>query len=278
MKRFADFITKNYLFIVVVGLLLIIPSIIGYINTRTNYDILVYLPDQIDTIKGEKILTEDFGIGSYAFVITDMNSSYRVLQLEKKIKKIEGVQKVFSIADVIDNVVPKEMLPNVILEKLYQGNDSIIMVTFKGSTSEDETIDALRDLRKIVDADKISSMTAMVVDTMDLSNQEILIYVVIAVMLCLVILTVSTNSYFVPVLLLGNIGIAILYNMGTNFLFGQISYITKAIAAVLQLGVTTDFSIFLYHKFELAKENNKNKQKAMSQAIVETFKAVIGSS
>ena len=279
MKKFADFITNKHILVLIIGLLLLIPSIIGYMNTRINYDVLVYLPDNIDTIKGEKILTEDFGIGSYAFVMIDMKDNYKVLKLEEKIKKIDGVNKVVSISDVLGTTIPKEMLPSEVKNKLYDKDTSIILVTFKGSTSEDQTINAVRNLRKVVgDANSISSMTSMVVDTMDLSNEEILIYVVISVLLCLVILGATTNSYVIPFLLLGNIGIAIIYNMGSNLLLGEISYITKAIAAVLQLGVTTDFSIFLYHKYEMAKEKSKDNKEAMSNAIVDTFKSVIGSS
>ena len=279
MKRFADFITNNHILILIIGLLLLIPSIIGYTNTKINYDILVYLPEKIDTIKGEKILTEDFGLGSYAFVMIDMNDNYKVLKLEEKIRQIKGVNKVVSLADVIGTTLPKEMLPTEVLEKAYDKDTSIIFVTFKGSTSEDDTINAIRDLRKIVgDSNKISSMTSMVVDTMDLSNKEVIDYIAIAVLLCIIVLTITTSSYIIPYLLLGNIGIAILYNMGTNILLGEISYITKAIAAVLQLGVTTDFSIFLYHKYEQAKRNTKNNKEAMSESIIETFKSVIGSS
>lgn len=279
MKKFADFITKKYVLVLFIGLLLLIPSIIGYINTRINYDILVYLPEEIDTIKGERILTKDFGIGSYAFVMIDTKDNYRVLKLEDKVRKIKGVNKVFSEADILGTTIPKEMLPDEVLDKLYDKDTSVMLVTFKGSTSEDETINAVRELRKVVgDANSVSSMTSMVVDTMDLSNEEILVYVIISVILCLIVLSITTNSYVIPYLLLGNIGIAILYNMGSNFILGDISYITKAIAAVLQLGVTTDFSIFLYHKYEQAKEKNKNNMEAMSSAIVDTFKSVIGSS
>ena len=279
MKKFADFISKKYLFILIIGLILLIPAAIGFMNTRINYDILVYLPKNVDTIKGQKILTEDFGIGSYAFVMVDMKDSYKVLKLEDKIKEIDNVNKVFSIADVLGTTIPKEMLPDEVLEKLYDKDTSIILVTFKGTTSEDSTIQAVRDLREVVeDSNNISTMTGLVVDTMDLSEEEIIVYVVIAVLLCLTILTITTNSYIIPFLLLGNIGIAILYNMGSNLILGEISYITKAIAAVLQLGVTTDFSIFLYHKYEQAKLKEKNTEKAMSFAIVETLKSVIGSS
>ena len=279
MKKFADFISKKHLLILIIGLILLIPAAIGFMNTRINYDILVYLPKNVDTIKGQKILTEDFGIGSYAFVMVDMKDSYKVLKLEDKIKEIDNVNKVFSIADVLGTTIPKEMLPDEVLEKLYDKDTSIILVTFKGTTSEDTTIQALRDLREVVeDSNNISTMTGLVVDTMDLSEEEIVVYVVIAVLLCLTILTITTNSYIIPFLLLGNIGIAILYNMGSNLILGEISYITKAIAAVLQLGVTTDFSIFLYHKYEQAKLKEKDTEKAMSFAIVETFKSVIGSS
>ena len=279
MKKFADFITKKHILVLIIGLLLMVPALIGYINTRINYDILVYLPENIDTIKGEKILTEDFGIGSYAFVMIDTKDNYKVLKLEEKIGKIKGVNKVFSEADILGTTIPKEMLPDEVLDKLYDKDTSIMMVTFKGSTSEDETINAVRELRKTVgDANSVSSMTSMVVDTMDLSNEEILVYVIISVILCIILLTITTNSYVIPYLLLGNIGMAILYNMGSNFILGDISYITKAIAAVLQLGVTTDFSIFLYHKYEQAKEKAKDNMSAMSNAIVDTFKSVIGSS
>ena len=279
MKKFSEFISNKYILIFVLCLALIVPAVIGYMNTRINYDILVYLPDDVDTIKGEKILTDDFSLGSYAFVMIDMNDTYKVLKLEDKIKKIEGVNRVFSVADVLGTEIPKEMLPDDVIEKVYSDNASVIMVTFDGSMSEDSTVNAVREVRKVVgDANKVSSMTSMIIDTMDLSDQEFLIYVGISVLLCLIVLTISTNSYAIPGLLLANIGVAILYNLGTNVFLGEISYITKAITAILQLGVTTDFSIFLYHKYEQAKVKENNKNKAMAYAIQETFKSVIGSS
>ena len=279
MKKFSEFISNKYILIFVLCLALIVPAVIGYMNTRINYDILVYLPDDVDTIKGEKILTDDFSLGSYAFVMIDMNDTYKVLKLEDKIKKIEGVNRVFSVADVLGTEIPKEMLPDEVIEKVYSDNTSVIMVTFDGSMSEDSTVNAVREIRKVVgDANKVSSMTSMIIDTMDLSDQEFLIYVGISVLLCLIVLTIATNSYAIPGLLLANIGVAILYNLGSNVFLGEISYITKAITAILQLGVTTDFSIFLYHKYEQAKEKETNKNKAMAYAIQETFKSVIGSS
>lgn len=279
MKRIADKITNNSILILIVSFILLIVSVFGYINTRVNYDILVYLPDSIETIKGENILTDDFGLGSYAFVMVDNKSSNYILNLEDKIKNIKNVNAVYSVADVIDTTIPYDMLPDEVKDKLYSDNETIIFVTFDGSTSEDSTITAVRELRETVsDATKVSSMTAMVIDTRDLSSQEIVAYVAIAVLFCLIILLLTTDSYIIPFLLLGNIGIAIIYNMGSNYFLGDISYITKSISAVLQLGVTTDFSIFLYHKYEDSKKKIKDKKKAMSDAIVQTFKSILGSS
>lgn len=281
MKKFAKFIANHSILILVISFLLLVPAIYGYVNTRINYDILVYLPDSVDTIKGENILTDDFGLGAYAFVMVDSSNNKKMLDLEKDIKKIEGVNAVVSIADATDTLIPIDMLPTQVTEKLNKDNETIIMVTFDGTTSEDVTIDAVRSLREVVgDATKVSSMTSMVIDTMDLSNKEIFAYVTIAVILCLAVLFVATDSYVIPFFLLGNIGFAIIYNMGSNIFLGQISYITQAITAVLQLGVTMDFSIFLYHKYEQAKLDNPkmSKQDAMASAIVATFQSVLGSS
>lgn len=281
MKKFAKFIANHSVLILVISFLLLVPAIYGYVNTRINYDILVYLPDSVDTIKGENILTDDFDLGAYAFVMVDSSNNKKILDLEKDIKKIEGVNAVVSIADATDTLIPIDMLPTQVAEKLNKDNETIIMVTFDGTTSEDVTIDAVRSLREVVgDATKVSSMTSMVIDTMDLSNKEIFAYVTIAVILCLAVLFVATDSYVIPFFLLGNIGFAIIYNMGSNIFLGQISYITQAITAVLQLGVTMDFSIFLYHKYEQAKLDNPkmSKQDAMASAIVATFQSVLGSS
>lgn len=279
MKKFSNFITNHSLLIVIIAGILLIPAIIGYTNTKVNYDILVYLPEDIETIKGENILKDEFGIGAFSFITADNTSSYDLLKLENKIKKIEGVNKVLSIEDIADTTIPLEMLPSEILEKVTSKDKTLILVTFDETTSHDKTINAVDNLRNVVkDASSVSGMTAMVLDTMNLSNQEIVAYIIIAVSLCLLVLTLATDSYLIPILLLLNIGMAIIYNMGSNFIFKDVSYITKAITAVLQLGVTTDFSIFLYHKYEQAKENEKDKQKAMETAIKETFKSVLGSS
>ena len=279
MRKISKFITNNSKLIVIISILLLIPALIGYVHTKINYDILVYLPKDIETIKGQNILTDDFKTGAFSFVFVDNKKAVDVLKLEEKIKDIKGVNKVFSIYDVTDTTIPVEFIPDELKDKLVKKDSTLMVVTFNESTSDEGTIEAVRELRKITkDPSKVSGMTAMVVDTMELSDQEITAYVLIAVVLCFIVLIFASDSYIVPVFLLGNIGMAILYNLGSNIMLGEISYITKAITAVLQLGVTTDFSIFLYHKYEDLKKTNKDKKKAMELAINDTFKSVIGSS
>lgn len=279
MHKFGEFVCKYKKAILIIAILLVIPSIIGMKATRINYDILVYLPNDIETIKGEKILSEDFNMGAFSIIIVDDMNTKDIIKLENKIKEIESVQKVVSIADVLGTSIPKEILPDEIKDKVYKENSSIILVTFKGGISEDSTVKAVEELRDITDQRcKISGMTSTVIDTRDLSDSEVAIYVIIAVLLCLLVLEIALDSYAVPVIILLNIGIAILYNMGTNIMFGEISYITKAISAVLQLGVTMDFAIFLYHSYMQEKEKCENKEKSMANAISKTLISVIGSS
>lgn len=279
MKKLAHFIVHHSRIIVIFSLFLLIPAFLGYQKTKINYDILVYLPEDIETVKGQNILTEKFGIGAFSFVTTKNMEIKDMLKLQEKIKKIEGVEKVFSIADITDATIPIELLPEAVREKVYHKDETMILVTFRDSISDSQTMEAVRNLRGTVkEASTVSGMTAMVLDTMDLSNQEIVAYIIIAVVLCIIVLMMATDAYLIPFFLLGNIGIAILYNMGTNIFLGEISYITKAITAVLQLGVTTDFSIFLYHKYEQAKDRYTDKLQAMEEAIIETFRSILGSS
>ena len=279
MKKIANWIANHSKLILIISLLLTIPSIIGFITTRINYDVLVYLPNNIETIKGQDILTNDFGIGAYAFILSDKENPKELKQLEEKLKTVNTVNEVVSINDITNGSIPLEMLPDDIKEKLKSNKSTLIMVTLSDSTSSDVTLSAIEDIRKIVgDANQVSSMSAMVLDTRDLSNKEIVAYVIIAVLFVILILTFATDSYVTPLLLLSNIGLAILYNMGSNIIFGEISYITKAISAVLQLGVTMDFSIFLYDKYRYLKSKGKTPTDAMSEAIQETFNSVTGSS
>ncbi|MGN1311037.1 MAG: RND family transporter [Clostridia bacterium] len=279
MSALGNAVCKYRKIILIIALALLIPSILGMKATRINYDILVYLPENIETVKGEKILSEDFNMGGFSIVILENMKNKDILKLENQIKEINNVEKVISIADVIGTEIPKEMLPNEVQDKLYDDNKTIMLVTFKEQISSDETINSVEKIREITDERcKISGMTATLIDTRNLSDSEVIIYVVIAVILCLIILQLTVDSYFVPFLLLINIGIAVLYNMGTNIFLGEISYITKAISAVLQLGVTMDFAIFLYHSYIQEKNNFTSKEEAMANAIKKTFTSVLGSS
>lgn len=279
MKGIGNFVVKHKIIILLISLLLFIPSLYGMIKTRVNYDILVYLPKDIETLKGEHILTDDFNTGAYATIVVEDMPNKNLLKLEEKIKKVDGVVNVLSVADITGTTIPVEMLPKKIQNKVAVDNTKLLLVTFKNSTSDDKTLEAVDKIRKITDDNcLIGGVSAMVLDTKKLFNSEMFKYVAIAVVCCIIVLEFALDSYIVPFLLLGNIGAAILYNMGSNILLGDICYITKAISSVLQLGVTTDFSIFLYHKYEAAKKRNKDKNKAMAEAINDTLVSVTGSS
>lgn len=279
MHKFGELICKHRKIILIIALVLIIPSIIGMKATRINYDILVYLPDDVETIKGENILSKDFNMGGYSVVLLENMETKEIQKLEEKIKEIDNVEKAVSIADVVGTGIPIEMIPDEIKDKVYKDNSTIMFVTFKDKISSDSTLKAVETLRKTVDERcKVSGMSSIILDTRSLSDSEILIYVIIAVLLCLIILQIALDSYVAPVILLLNIGIAILYNMGTNIFLGEISYITKAISAVLQLGVTMDFAIFLYHSYMQEKEKTSDINKAMATAIGKTLTSVVGSS
>ncbi len=277
--KFGEFVCKHRKTILLIALLLLIPSIIGMKMTRINYDILVYLPEDIETIQGEKILSEDFNMGAFSMIVLENMKTKDIVQLENKMKKIDNVEKVIGIADVVGTSIPTEMIPDEIKDKIYKDGNTVLLATFKDSISSDTTMETIETLREITNEQcKISGMSATVLDTRDLANSEIAIYVIIAVLLCVIILQIALDSYIAPIFLLLNIGIAILYNMGSNIFLGQISYITKAISAVLQLGVTMDFAIFLYHSYKAEQATFSNKNEAMAHAISKTMVSVIGSS
>ena len=278
MKKISKFIINNKTKVLIISCILLVLSFIGMKLTTINYNILVYLPSEIDTIKGQDILTDEFNMGSYSIVVAENLSPKEILNLKNKITKVEGVNEVLSIYDVLGTNIPIDVLPSEIKDKIHQDNTDLMFITFKYSTSDERTINAVEEIRNITDHKLMQGgMSSMVLDTMNLSNEEITIYVIIAVALCLIVLELSLDSYVVPVLLLANIGMAIMFNFGTNVFLGDISYITKALVAVLQLGVTTDYSIFLYHAYEDKKEK-MCKEEAMEEAISETFTSVVGSS
>ena len=279
MIKISELIVKNKKLLVIISLLLIIPSIIGYIKTKTNYDILYYLPSDIETLKGQKILKDDFNMGGFSISLVNNNIDPNKLnKLEEKIRDIDVVTNVVSINDLTGTNIPESILPSNLLNKLESKDYKLLLITFSTGTSDEETISAIRSIQSMSKDIKVGGMSQMSLDMRKLVESQMLLYVVVAALSCLFILMIVLDSYLVPIILLTNIGISILFNMGTNIFLGNISYITKAIAAVLQLGVTTDFSIFLYHKYEDHKKKEKNKEKAMAGAISETMVSVIGSS
>ncbi len=279
MSKFSKFICKYRKIILIITLLLLIPSILGIKATRVNYDILVYLPENIETIQGENILSEEFNMGGFSIIVLDDMKSKEIEKLEKEINKLDNVEKIISTSNIIGSNIPIDVIPDDIKGKIYKDGSTLMLVTFKEAISSDATMETVEKLREITDSRcKISGMTATLIDTRDLANSEIAIYVIIAVALCLLVLEIALDSYITPILLLANIGIAILFNMGSNVFLGEISYITKAISAVLQLGVTMDFAIFLYHSYKAEQEKTSNINEAMSAAIQKTFSAVLGSS
>ena len=280
MKKISELICKYRVLILIVAIVLLIPSIIGYKATRVNYDILVYLPDSIKTVQGQNILSEDFNTGAYSIVVLDNMPTKDILNLESEIKeKIESVDLCASVANVTGDKIPIEMIPDEIKDKIYKDGSTLMFVTFKDKISSDETLQAVEELRNIADERcKVSGMSATLLDTRDLSDSEVAIYVIIAVVLCLIILQLALDSWVAPLLLLLNIGFAVLYNLGSNIFLGEISYITKAISAVLQLGVTMDFAIFLYHSYMAEKQNTSDINEAMAIAIRKTATSVVGSS
>ena len=280
MQKFGEFVVKHRKIILIIALALLIPSFIGIKATKINYDILTYLPGDIKTIQGENILTEDFNMGAYSIIVLKNMPAKNILKLEEDIKnKIENVELCASIADVTGETFPIEMLPEDLTDRIYKNNETLLLVTFKDAISSDETMDSIQKLRDITNENvMISGMSATLLDTKELLESEMTIYIIIAAILCFIILLIALDSFTAPFLLLANIGIAVLFNMGSNIMFGQISYITKAISAALQLGVTMDFAIFLYHTYVAEKKVEKDIYKAMSSAIAKTLVSVLGSS
>lgn len=280
MVKLGRKIVKFRVPIFVVSLLLLIPSVIGYINTRVNYDVLYYLPDDIETMKGQNILMDEFGTGAYSMFVCEGMPNKDVAALKEKIEEVEHVSQVVWYDSFADLSLPTEMLPEKIRSVLFSENSTMMFIIFDTTTSADETMDAIGDIRKLAGKQCfVSGMSAIVTDTKNLAESEVAIYVLIAVVLSCIVLALTMESYLIPFLFLASIGIAIVYNMGTNIFKGEISYITKALSAVLQLGVTMDYSIFLWHSYQEQKETyRENRKEAMAQAIAATIKSVVGSS
>lgn len=280
MIGFGKFITKHKKLIVILSVLLLIPAVFGYINTRINYDILSYLPEDIETMVGQQILVDDFKTGAFSMVVLEGMEEKDVAALKTKIEEVESVSNVIWYDSLLDISVPMTMLPDKIKDAFNTENTTMMAVTFEQSTSADETMDAIKEIRKITDKQVfVSGMSAIITDTKELSEKETPIYVLIAVILSMIVLGLTMNSFLVPILFMLSIGVAIIYNLGTNIMFGEISYITKALSAVLQLGVTMDYSIFLLHSYEENKVRYPGENdRAMAHAISNTISSVVGSS
>ncbi len=280
MKKLGERIVKARHVILIVSILLLIPAAIGYFNTRVNYDLLYYLPDGIDTMEGQDILMDEFHAGAFGIVMVDKMDDNNVSKLIEKMKKVDHVSKVLWYDSFADSGIPKTMLPDNVYDAFNKGTSTIMMVIFDDTSSGDGTMKAIKEIRSVTKHQcMISGISAIVTDTKDLSEHETPIYVCIAVLLSVIILSLLMDSFMIPIFFLLSIGMAIVYNLGSNFIVGEISYITKALAAVLQLGVTMDYSIFLWHSYEEQLEiNGGNNKKAMSNAITATISSVVGSS
>lgn len=282
MIRFGKWVVKHRSLILIIGILLLIPSAFGYFHTRVNYDILNYLPDEIDTMKGQEIMVDEFGTGAFSMCVVEGMSDKDISKMRKEMCKVDGVKDVLWYDSFLDLSVPVEMLPDSIKDVFINkdADSTILFVLYPNSISADETMDAIESLRKVMNKQcYLSGMSAVVTDTKNLSNKETPIYVLIAVILSTIVLALAMDSAIIPVFFLLSIGMAIVYNLGTNVFKGEISYVTQALAAVLQLGVTMDYSIFLWHSYEEKQQVYPGeKGRAMAHAISNTISSVVGSS
>lgn len=280
MVKVGKWIARHRILMLIIGFLLVIPSAIGMAKTRVNYDLLSYLPEHLETVKGQDILVDEYGMGAFSMVVVENMEMKDVQKLEEQLSEVPHVKDVLWYDDVADISLPVEMLPKDIREGFFKGDATMMIALFDNTTSSDDAMEAVTEMRKIANSQCfISGMTGVVTDIKNIALQELPVYVVIAAVLSLVVLELTGTSFVVPFLFLLSIGLAILYNLGSNIFLGETSYITKALTAVLQLGVTMDYSIFLLNSYE---ENKKrfpdDKERAMGHAISNTFKSVAGSS
>lgn len=280
MNKLAKLITKHKNIIIILSVILLIPAAIGYVTTRINYDILSYLPDSLETVEGQDIMVDEFGMGAFSMVIVEDMSMKDAARLEKKIEAIDHVTDVLWYDDALDISVPTEMMPKKLQEAFFNGDATMMIALFDDTTSSDDTMGAISEIRKVAGKSAFAAgMSGVVTDIKDLALAEMPIYVIIASCLSLVVLLITMESLVTPIIFLITIGMSVIYNLGSNFMLGEISYITQALAAVLQLAVTMDYSIFLLESYEANKLRfPDDKRRAMSHAIMNTFKSVSSSS
>lgn len=280
MVKVGKWIARHRLLILLLGVIFAVPAFVGIAKTRVNYDLLSYLPEELETVEGQDILVDEYGMGAFSMVVVQDMERKDVQKLEEKFSEIPHVKDVVWYDDVADITLPAEMIPKDIREVFFNGNATMMIALFDHTTSSDEAMGAVTQMREIADAQCfISGMTGVVTDIKNLCLQELPVYIVIAVLCCLIVLELTSASFLVPVLFLLSIGLAIVYNLGSNMIFHQTSYVTKALTAILQLGVTMDYSIFLLNSYEENKARFPGeKERAMGHAIANTFKSVVGSS
>lgn len=280
MVNFGKKVVKYRVLILIGSVLLLIPAALGYLHTRVNYDVLTYLPDDIETMQGQDILVNDFNTGAFSMFIVDGMEDKDVSALKAKIEQVDHVEKVLWYDSIADIRVPRSMLPDKLYDVFNSDTGTMMAIFFDEGTSADGTMDAIAEIRSLAGKQCfLSGMSAVVTDTKNLAEKETPVYVLIAVILAVLVLAITMNSFFVPLLFMLSIGMAIVYNLGSNYFFGEISYITKALAAVLQLGVTLDYSIFLMHSYEEQQIRYEgDKHRAMAHAISQTFSSILGSS
>lgn len=279
MYRFGKWIARHRWPILIVGLLLLIPSILGIAHTRVNYDLLYYLPDDLETVQGEDILLNDFGKGAFSLIVIDGMEDKDVAALREKIEAVDHVESALWYDSLMDVSIPKEILPDSVCDAFVSGDSTLMAVFFDDSASAESTMDAIARIRTLAGKQCfVSGISAVVTDTKDLVNAQEGRYVLIAVLLACAVLALTMDSLLLPILFLLSIGVAIVYNMGSNAVLGEISYITKAIAAVLQLAVTLDYSIFLWHSYSEQKPLCETREEAMAKAIELTLASIVGSS
>ena len=278
--KFGKWLTRHKAVVLIIAFLLLIPATIGYVSTRINYDLLSYLPNSLETVSGQDTMVDEFGMGAFSMIVVEDMEKKDIVALKEKLKKVNHVEDVIWYDDAMDITVPTEMLPDKLREGLFNGNATMMIALFDNTTSADSTMDAITEMRGIVKKQAfISGMSGVVTDIKNLAMAEMPIYVVVAAVLSLLILLLTMDSLVTPVIFLLGIGMAIVYNMGTNMVFGEISYITQALTAILQLGVTMDYSIFLLESYEANKVRyDGDKNRAMAHAISNTFTSVTSSS
>ena len=278
--KFGKWLTRHKAVVLIIAFLLLIPATIGYVSTRINYDLLSYLPNSLETVSGQDTMVDEFGMGAFSMIVVEDMEKKDIVALKEKLKKVNHVEDVIWYDDAMDITVPTEMLPDKLREGLFNGNATMMIALFDNTTSADSTMDAITEMRGIVKKQAfISGMSGVVTDIKNLAMAEMPIYVVVAAVLSLLILLLTMDSLVTPFIFLLGIGMAIVYNMGTNMVFGEISYITQALTAILQLGVTMDYSIFLLESYEANKVRyDGDKNRAMAHAISNTFTSVTSSS